>query len=334
MPVITFDQITPVWLTTILKEQGCLTTGQVTSIEQMRDPNPMTHNATVHIAYSSDARGDFPTRLFFKQNRQSAETKFYQKIAPTLTDTAVLTCYDAQYDDSNSHLLLEHVEGTHFVPPDALPIPLKYHEMIIDALADVHSQFWNHSRLQQDIGELAQDISAFKYAEASQHFGAFVDYLGDRLSPRRRGTYEQILAAFPKFHPASPTTLTHGDAHWWNFLYPVDPATYKLYLIDWAVWNVSYGVSDLAYNIALQCYPERRARIEQPLLRRYHDRLQANGISDYAWEQCWEDYRRMLIEHCLWVILWQHWELTPNIWWFALECTLAAFEDLGCEEFL
>ena len=26
--------------------------------------------------------------------------------------------------------------------------------------------------------------------------------------------------------------------------------------------------------------------------------------------------------------------LSPNGWWFALECTLAAFEDLDCEKFL
>jgi hypothetical protein len=174
----------------------------------------------------------------------------------------------------------------------------------------------------------ATDVPGFMFAEASQHFAAFVDVLGDRLSDKRRGDYEKILAAFPRYHPAAPRTLVHGDAHWWNFLYPHDHAANKLYLIDWAVWNVNFGVSDLAYNIALQCYPERRARIERSLVHRYHHRLQANGIQDYDWEQCWEDYRRMVIEHCLWAILWQHWNLSPNIWWLSLECTLAAFEDL------
>ena len=112
------------------------------------------------------------------------------------------------------------------------------------------------------------------------------------------------------------------------------PTAHNLYLIDWAEWHVNLGVGDLAYNIALQCYPERRARIEQPLMRRYHNRLLADGIHDYAWEQCWEDYRRMVIEQCLWPIVWHHFDLSPNVWWFALECTLAAIEDLHCEEFL
>ena len=69
-------------------------------------------------------------------------------------------------------------------------------------------------------------------------------------------------------------------------------------------------------------------------MRRYHNRLLADGIHDYAWEQCWEDYRRMVIEQCLWPIVWRHFDLSPNVWWFVLECTLAAFEDLRCQEFL
>jgi hypothetical protein len=42
----------------------------------------------------------------------------------------------------------------------------------------------------------------------------------------------------------------------------------------------------------------------------------------------------MVIEQCLWPIVWHHFGLPPTVWWFALECTLAAFEDLRCEEFL
>ena len=69
-------------------------------------------------------------------------------------------------------------------------------------------------------------------------------------------------------------------------------------------------------------------------MRRYHNQLLVYGIRDYAWAQCWEDYRRMVLEQCLWPIVWHHFDLSPNVWWFALECTLAAFDDLDCDEFL
>jgi aminoglycoside phosphotransferase (APT) family kinase protein len=324
-------QITPAWLTAILTQRGGLTAGQVQHVEQRLDPK---QNATLLLTYSPDAQGACPRRLFFKQGPRTTEARFYQKIAPLLAHPMAPACHDAQYDHANSHILIAYVEQTHFAAAEALPMSLAYHEMTIDALADLHSQFWDCLRLQPEIGVHASDVPAFSFTTASQHFATFVDTLGDRLSPRRRGQYERILAQFPRYRPSGPKTLVHGDAHWGNFLYPHDPAAHRLVLIDWAEWHVNAGVGDLAYNIALQCYPERRARLEQPLIRRYHDRLLASGICDYCWEQCHEDYRRMVIEQCLWPIFWHHFDLSPNVWWFALECTLAAFEDLDCEVFL
>jgi len=59
---------------------------------------------------------------------------------------------------------------------------------------------------------------------------------------------------------------------------------------------------------------QTRLGLKQLLIRRYHDRLLANGIHDFAWEQCWEEYRRMVIEQCLWPIVWHHFDLSPNVW--------------------
>ena len=132
-------------------------------VEQTRDPNLITANATLLLTYSPDAKGACPSRLFFKQNPMPAEAKFYQEIAPTLSNTVVPVCFDAQYDDTNSHVLLAYVERTHFALPETLPASLIYSEMIVDALADVHYQFWDHPRLRQDIGVLARDVPAFSH---------------------------------------------------------------------------------------------------------------------------------------------------------------------------
>ena len=201
MSVKTFSEITPAWLTAILTERGSLIAGRVLRVEQTRDPNPVTQNATLLLTYSPDAQGVCPERLFFKQSPQAAEARFYQKIAPTLTRSAVPVCYDAQYDDTNSHVLLSYVEQTHFAPPEALPMPLGYHEMIVDALADLHTQFWDHPRLRPDIGALTRDVPQFSYSMASQHLAAFVDTLGDRLSTKRLNYYERILAHYPRYRP-------------------------------------------------------------------------------------------------------------------------------------
>jgi thiamine kinase-like enzyme len=334
MPALTFEEITPQWLTDVLSKYDSLQSGSVIAVTHNRSTSNTADNTTLELTYSHDATGTLPGKLFFKRNQRIAEAQFYLDVAPALSSVNLLTCYDADHDESGSHLLLEYIEHTHFAPPEALPMPLGYCEMIVDALADVHAQWWEHPRLTGDIGVLAENTPALIAEQGKQHFSRFVDYLGDRLSEKRRRTLEHILAAYPHYRSISPKTLVHGDAHWWNFLYPHDRTQHKLYLIDWAVWHINVGVSDIAYTIAVECYPEHRARIEKTLVGRYHERLLSHNITGYTWDQCWEDYRRSVIDHCLWAISWHYWSLPPTIWWFALECTMSAFEDLHCEEFL
>ena len=331
---ITFDTITPAWVTAVLARHGALIDGEVIGVVQQRDPNPVTANATLLLTYSPAARGECPARLFFKQSPQPAEAIFYRHVAPLLGATAAPICYDAQYDAAHSHVLLGFVAQTHFVAPELVPMPRADTELIVDALAALHSRFWDAPHSAPQLVALARDVPAFSFTVASRHFAAFADALGDRLSPRRRALYARIFAAYPTYRPAGPLTVVHGDAHWGNFLYPHDRVAHRLVLIDWAVWHINHGVGDLAYTLALQCSPERRSWIEQPLVRRYHDRLLAAGIPAYPWAECWDAYRRMVIEQCLWPIVWHHFDLPAAVWWYALECTLAAFDDLDCAEFL
>jgi hypothetical protein len=49
-------------------------------------------------------------------------------------------------------------------------------------------------------------------------------------------------------------------------------------LFDWDGWRVGLASSDLAYMMATHWYPERRRRLERPLLDRYHAALLARGV--------------------------------------------------------
>ena len=208
--VRTLNDITPAWLTALLTQHGHLNAGQVLHVEQTLDPN---RNATLLLAYSPAAQGDCPQRLFFKQSTRTSEARFYQKIAPLLTHPMAPFCYDAQYDEANSHILVAYVARTHFAGPEAVPMPRVHHELIVDALAALHSQFWDQPRREQEIGALAKDVPAFSFAMASQHFATFVDALGDRLSMQRRGPYERILAHYPHYRPSGPKTVLPGSAN-------------------------------------------------------------------------------------------------------------------------
>ena len=71
MSVKTFAEITPDWLTAILTQRGGLIAGQVQCVEQTRDPNPVTQNATLLLTYSTDARWHLPRSAVLQAKRKS-----------------------------------------------------------------------------------------------------------------------------------------------------------------------------------------------------------------------------------------------------------------------
>jgi thiamine kinase-like enzyme len=135
--------------------------------------------------------------------------------------------------------------------------------------------------------------------ENTERSTAFQAMLGDRLSDERRHIYRDVLRAMPTLFQrlTSPHALTivHSDVHIGNFLYPRDPHADKLRIIDWQTWNIGLVVKDLVYMMAYFWFPERRTRYEQPLLHYYHERLHVYGVTNYAWQTLWDDYRLCVI---------------------------------------
>jgi hypothetical protein len=128
--------------------------------------------------------------------------------------------------------------------------------------------------------------------------------------------------------------IRQGETIAWNFFYPRDPARDTVCIIDWHEWGIDVGTNDLAELIVLWWYPERRARMEQPLLRRYHRRLMEHGVGDYDWEQCWNDYRSSAIRILLYPVMMHAEGRPPTTWWPILERAVLAFQDLGCVDLL
>lgn len=86
--------------------------------------------------------------------------------------------------------------------------------------------------------------------------------------------------------------------------------------------------------MALHRYPERRARLEQPLLRGYHEQLVTYGVGGYSFEALLDDYRLS----ALWQMTIPVWQATAKlpapIWWSHFERAMLAFEDLRCADLL
>jgi len=262
------------------------------------------------------------------------ELKFYREVAPLIGSPPLVNCLAAVENGSSEVIVLEDLRATHDHPPWPIPPNREQSEAAIDALAHVHAVCWEASTFDnphtvQSLTNMVEGIVA--------NLSPFMDSFGDGLTAGARQIYERVFSSSlkPWLRLTDPRALTiiHGDAHTWNFLFPRSGSG-PAYLIDWQLWHVDIGARDLAYFMALHWYPSRRRELELPLLRRYHEALLAHGIANYTFDDLLLDYRRCVVRNLTIPIILQSRGMKPEAWWHRLECAIAAYKDLQCDELL
>ena len=92
-----------------------------------------------------------------------------------------------------------------------------------------------------------------------------------------------------------PRTLIHHDYDADNLFFNGSADTLGLSVIDWQMTTGGRPAVDIAWLIGGQCEPRMRRENEEQLLRLYHSLLLENGVHEYAFEQCWDDYRLAML---------------------------------------
>jgi hypothetical protein len=357
-PVTHEEQITCAWLTNTLRRGGHLPReGFVSGLDVSRGTTLFSDIYRLEASYSATDDADEaaalrpPSKLLLKVPLADKEVSLkmgkdevaaYRTLSESMEDPPLVRCLDAVYSDASgrSHLLLEDMSDTHFQPELPLPPSRRHGELCVEALAQLHAFWWEHPDLGASVGEL-YDERALRgiVARLREALSGFAALLGDTLSPSRLEAFESALAFVPHFWlgrltSTSRNTLIHGDAHQWNILHPKDTERGRALLIDLATSNrVRPATNDLAYMMALQWYPERRAVMEEALLRHYHAALVARGVRDYSWEDCRLDYRHSVIAHLFTPLLqWAGGQIPATVWWHNLERISEAYRDLNCDE--
>lgn len=351
--ITTPEHVTPKWLTEVLRKNGFLKQGNVIKVE-----NKLTKLLFVSVvsrlavSYSADASASAPSKLFLKislpdlsqvasSEHYTKEVEFYNIIAREMNDPPFIRCLDAAYssDSGTYYLLLDDLSETHFQSESPLPPSKMQSESAVDCLAQLHAFWREHPQLGKEIGNLfnENELNAF-VGKVERNVISFMDFLGDRLCVERRKIYERMLASklkiWDRLTDTRGLTVTHGDAHWWNFLYPLDMDKHRVRLFDWQLWHVDVGARDLAFLIALGGFADRRPEIEQHLAGRYYDSLIAHGVSKYAWDDFWVDYRCSAVRNLnIPVIQWSQGR-SEKLWSGNLERAMSAYEDLNCSELL
>lgn len=343
------EDITPEWLTDVLRRNGVLESGEVSQIKPIFAKTlQVSKISRLKIDYSEDAQTTAPASLFLKLSRldtyplvnDRSEVEFYQKVANRSVGP-IVQCYDSAFSEETncSHLLLEDLSETHTQPRDRrLPSPLEC-ELAVMSLAEFHATWWEHPKLGGEIGRIfdASWLETF-LLNLKSSTEAFLSFLGDDITIENRRVYERLLLSCRKIwgrltNPAG-LTVTNGDLHWWNFLYPKDAAQDMVRIIDWQLWHIDLGARDLAFLIALGGFAEERHTGELALLKLYHRTLLANGVTNYDWSTFWNDYRYSAIRNLnMPVIFWSQGK-HETTWKNTMQRAFQSFDELGCLELL
>ena len=342
----------PAALTATMREAGVVDSGAVSDVAVISD-RPMQVSRIIRLGLTFEGNApDAPKTLILKVPLPAFakplwqggrhEVTFYRDLARLMPPRLVPRGFGGAFDEGavTWHLLLEDLTDTHQVTTQwPLPPAVPHAEAIVRALARLHAAWWDDPRFGHTIGSFAtREQTGANVAGFAAHYAHFADQLGDRLSAERRAVYDRFIAAAPRllerYHSQRNLSITHGDAHVWNFLVPKAAGSDDVRVFDFDQWRINVPAQDLAYMIALHLHPERRVATERPLLDCYHETLVGHGVTAYDRAALDQDYRRAVLWHITkpvwqWVV-----QIPPVIWWNHLERIFLAVDDLGCRELL
>ena len=344
------EDATPGWLTAVLHRNAVATETQVSAVEvTLRKELPISTVCRLGITYADPVDENSPPSLFLKLPRvgtqgpvsdDHAEVEFYQTCASMIGCPPLIRCYDAAATLVRSHILLEDLTETHSQPEQERAPSEEMSRQAVKALAKSHAACWGTV-----ISDLGCGMSDFRHDKASYRGDPFdlekftenlnrtvTEFLNVADVTVAHGReYRRMLDAadeiWGRLTRQEHVTVTHGDMHWWNFLYPKDANADDVRLFDWHLWHIDLGARDLAFLLALGGFAEPRPSLEEDLLRVYHNAL---GVKSYSWEMLLEDYRWSAIRNLnIPVIFWSQGK-HYSTWQTALRRAFDAYERLEC----
>ena len=349
--ITNIDQVSIPWLTSVLVKSGALTHGEVKSFEFGTGQGNWSTSGHIVVTYTDGSKGSLPKNLFLKMVNTDLDDEFFGDSEVTyythdyvdVNHAPLLRCYDAAYSKelNRYHLLLDDVSESHIPAAEKEPT-LEYGLALAEGLAVLHAHWWDAKRL----AEAGAPIHSESHIQRFVDIAALgVEHITRQFSSELKPHWPEAMRELYTYHPQAIIkrardlngfTLIHGDVGSYNVLVPRQ-GDRPLYIIDRQPFNWSLttwlGVYDIAYAIVLDWDVETRRMYENLILKHYHNHLFENGVSDYSWEQLYNDYRLCVAmgvyiatEYCRGGV---NERLVP-VWLPMLQRALTACDDLDC----
>ena len=183
--------------------------------------------------------------------------------------------------------------------------------LALRAIANFHAYWWKNEKLEEfdwltHSSTDSDSANRWVLEQYRKAFPTFVNKTGNLLTDAVKTFGEQLPERLiDNSQYGKPLrTLVHGDFRLENVFFGTSLGEPGFAVIDWQDISRGEGVWDVAWFIGgcLQVTPKRQAE-EQQLLKIYHEALKANGVSEYTFDACWEDYRYAMLDYFVQAVL-------------------------------
>ncbi|MGI9288089.1 MAG: phosphotransferase [Pseudomonadales bacterium] len=308
--------ITPDWLTEVLRSSGNLPNGSVTNAQwQNIGTGKMGDNARFTLRY--DGNYNTPTSVIAKlpaadetarsmagaMGAYRKEVMFYRELAPlTGMQTPEIYCAEVNADGTEFIILMEDLAPAE--PGNQLVGESQQRaELAVIEAAKLHAPFYAKPELlagdyvtknNKDGAELGQSLMR-------QYWPGFVDRFGHGLAPGCIALGDTFAANYAQWAQRydGAKTLIHGDYRSENILFGGRGTATT---VDWQTVQESCALADVAYFLGGSIDTDLRRSTEQDLVEKYRAALQALGVEIPA-KDCWQQYREFSLHGVMITVL-------------------------------
>ncbi len=303
------DTIDAAWLTDRLHEAGH-TTATVRDFTKKRIG---TGQVGMCIRYALDLEGaddDTPRSLVGKfasddpTSRQTGillknyikEVSFYRELVSRLSITTPRCYYaDIEGEGPDFVLLLEDMAPAEQGDQLAGCSPEIARAAVLE-LVGLHAPSWKDESLRgpEWLGEPSDMSVQMGRMLYKANLPGFLERYGARLAPDEAAIIEAAAeSSGPPFQLLGEAwSLVHIDYRLDNLLIDTSTTPPRISVVDWQSVAIGSPMSDVAYFLGAGLVPEDRRPAEEEIVRAYYEELGRGGVSDDAWDRCWQDYRR------------------------------------------
>ena len=310
----TVDEITPEWLTRVLRESGAIEGARVESIDASSMGEDSGATAELHLLNIGYDRieENAPQKIVAKHptadydpvasplwiQNFSREASFYRELAPELRlKTPIVFFSDFIADTGQFLILLEDL--SHFRSVDGSD-DCSYEDAVaaFGDLARVNAEWWGSLRLHEypwlsglyTFGTPDQLSSGFsnaldKFIEiGGEYLPSDIEDLGRRVAPQ--------LHELRVNRTSGPVTLTHGDFRTANMFFDdSENGSIHPVVFDWQQPQAAKCGIDIAHFLGSSFSVESRRAIENNLISEYYAALIDGGVRDYTKSDLEQDIR-------------------------------------------